>query len=122
MSMFVPGCRVVQVFEQQSCILASAATASVGINNTGIIESNVCNNQGTCIYPNCANVQAAHKFILQHKLPHHIRKYGVILRKRNCCVKMRCAWQKELSLKQLMQRYTNAADVWVCEMPHISRD
>ena len=38
--------RVVQLYERKSCVLATAAAATVGLSNTAILQSFVCDNQG----------------------------------------------------------------------------
>ena len=38
--------RIVSLFETTSCVLASAADATVGVKNTAILQSAVCDNTG----------------------------------------------------------------------------
>ena len=38
--------RIVTLFETSSCVLASAADATVGVKNTAILQSYVCDNTG----------------------------------------------------------------------------
>jgi len=47
----------VSLFETSSCVLASAADATVGVKNTAILQSSVCDNQGA---PEC-NMKSARR-------------------------------------------------------------